>query len=162
MWRVTVRLVAPMICGWKDIVWRVSARDARLSGPWESRLLENSSFPPIGNDNRATKRPATPLRNGGEGTFGERQFALALSLARTLLATRAQFVLALRDLAYARSGRERSETLFLHIVEQNVDDALYAIGRDGSATLEEIVRRAIDDIAKETNIGASGAPFFVD
>jgi len=98
----------------------------------------------------------------GERTSGKRQFALALSLARTLLATRAQFVLALRDVSLAQSGRERPDARFLHTVEQNVDDALYAIGRDGPAPLEEIVRRAIDDIVSEASIARSGAPYVAD
>ena len=151
-----------MICSWKDFVRQASAREAEVSGQWDRRLDAASGFPPFGNDNRAARRPGTAPRRGGEGTFGERQFALALSLARTLLATRAQFALAMRDLSLAQSGRERPDALFLHTVEQNVDDALYAIGRDGPATLEEIVLRAIDDIANEAAIGTSGAPYFAD
>jgi hypothetical protein len=160
MWRVTVGLVAPMICSWKDFVRRASAFDVGLSGRMGRRLVAGAGRPPFGNDNRATETPGAASR--GREAFGERQFTLAMSLAKTLLATRAQFVRALRDVSLARSGRERPDALFLHTVEQNVDDALYAIGRDGSATLEEIVRRAIDDIVSEAAITRSGAPFCAD
>jgi hypothetical protein len=151
-----------MICSWNDFVRRASAHDAEVFRRLERQYDAASGFRSIGNDNRATERPATAPRRGGERTFGERQFALALSLARTLLATRAQFALAMRDLSLTQSGRERPDAFFLHTVEQNVDDALYAIGRDGPATLEEIVLRAIDDIASEAAIGTSGAPYCVD
>ncbi|WP_244613037.1 hypothetical protein [Methylosinus sp. Ce-a6] len=106
------------------------------------------------------QRPGAAPRGGAPN--GERQFALALSLAKTLLATRAQFVRALCDASLAQSGRERPDALFLHMVEQNVDDALYAMGRDGPAILEEIVRRAIDDIVSEASVARNGAPHLAD
>ncbi|MBG0810316.1 hypothetical protein IY145_13090 [Methylosinus sp. H3A] len=149
-----------MICSWNDFVRPAWTHDAGLSGRWDRRRDAGVAPPLIGNDNWVRERPGAARRE--QGTFGERQFALALSLARTLLATRAQFVLALRDVSLSQSGRERPDALFLHTVEQNVDDALYAIGRDGPTTLEEIVRRAIDDIVNEASIATSGTPFFAD
>jgi hypothetical protein len=114
----------------------------------------------MGNDNRAKRVPVAS--SPPEGGAADRQWALALSQARILLATRAQFELALRNLSLARLGRERPDAVFLHTVEQNVDDAIYAIGRDGSATIEEVVRRAIDDIVNEASQGTNGAPYFAD
>lgn len=96
------------------------------------------------------------------GDAGDRQFALALSLARMLLATRGQFALALRDLCSARSGCERPNGLTLRVIEQKTDDTIYALGRGGSAMLEETLRRAIDDMMSEAALGAGGAPYFAD
>ncbi|WP_158271835.1 MULTISPECIES: hypothetical protein [Methylosinus] len=47
------------------------------------------------------------------------------------------------------------------MVERNVDDAIYAIGRDGPAMIDETVRRAVDDIVREAALG-TGAPYFAD
>ncbi|WP_018267975.1 hypothetical protein [Methylosinus sp. LW4] len=96
------------------------------------------------------------------GDAGDRQFALALSLARMLLATRGQFALALRDLSLARSGCERPNGRMLRVIEQKTDDAIYALGRGGPTMLEETLRRAIDDIVSEAALGTGGAPYFAD
>ena len=149
-----------MICSWNEFVRRPSAQGAEASERWERRGNADLAPPAIGNDNRSAEKPRAALRGGGPS--GERQFALALSLAKMLLATRGQFVLALRDASLAHARIDRPDALFLHTVEQNVDDALYAIGRDGPASLEEIVRRAIDDIVNDASITWSEAPFFAD
>ncbi|WP_156967950.1 hypothetical protein [Methylosinus sp. PW1] len=96
------------------------------------------------------------------GDAGDRQFALVLSLARMLLATRGQFALALRDLSLARSGCESPSGFTLRIIEQKTDEAIHALGRGGSAMLEETLRRAIDEIAKEITMERNGAPRLAD
>ncbi len=160
MWRVTAWLVAPMICSWRDFIRPASACDAELSGRWNRRIAAGKGFA-FGNDNVARKTSGAACYGGAEGISGERQFALALSLARMLSATRAQLAIALRDLSLARLGRERPDALFSHMVERNVDDAIYAIGRDGPAMIDETVRRAVDDIVREAALG-TGAPYFAD
>lgn len=112
----------------------------------------------MGNDNRAMEFPVA----AGMVDAGDRRFALALSLARMLLATRGQFLLVLRDLSLARSGCEPPKALILRVIEQKTDDAIYALGRGGSAMLEETLRRTIDDIAKEIAMEMSGPPHLAD
>ncbi len=154
MWRVTVRLVAPMICSWRDFV----RRDADWFGRRDRRRPTETGVAPLCNDNQARELPGAARM----GDAGDRQFALVLSLARMLLATRGQFALALRDLSSARSGCESPNGFTLRIIEQKTDEAIYALARGGSAVLEETLRRAIDDIAKEIAMERSGAPRLAD
>lgn len=80
----------------------------------------------------------------------EKHFALALSLAKIVLDTREQFVYALRDAAISQLGSSSSlEALPRYVLEPYVDDALYAIGRDGPERLEDNVRSAVDEIMRE-------------
>lgn len=81
--------------------------------------------------------------------MSEKDFAAALSLAKILLATREQFARALRDAAAARLAAPNVDALFRSALDPHVDDAVYAIGRDGAERLEDNVRRVIDDIVRE-------------
>lgn len=83
----------------------------------------------------------------------EKHFSAALSLAKILLDTREQFARALRDAAIAQLGSswrvDTGRALSRHALEPHIDDALYAIGRDGPDGLEDNVRNAVDEIVRE-------------
>jgi hypothetical protein len=93
----------------------------------------------------------------------ERHVSTAIALATSLFNLREQFIAALRaaaleriesieeEDAYARHAIIHRRTLELH-----VDDALYAIGRDGVGGLEYNVRHAVDEIVRETLDDARG------
>ncbi len=92
----------------------------------------------------------------------EKHFAAALSLAKTLLDTRQQFTYAIRDAAIAQLGVSASvdagRALSRHALEPYIDDALYAIGRDGLERLEDNVRNVIDEIVREALDAARKGP----
>lgn len=86
----------------------------------------------------------------------ERHFAMAVSLAKIFFDTREQFACAIRDAAIARieagsstSGRADRLAIPRRALEQQIDDALYMIARDGLDKLEDNVRSAIDEVVRE-------------
>ena len=86
----------------------------------------------------------------------EKHIALAVSLAKILFHTREQFAGAMRDAAIARIEANPARSIYAgqaaiprRALEPHVDDALYAIGRDGLDGLEANVRSAVDDIVRE-------------
>jgi hypothetical protein len=87
----------------------------------------------------------------------DRKFSVAVTLAKSLLNAREQFVNALRAAAMAQIEAEpprqiRLRNIFVprRILESHADDAVYAIGRDGAVGIETHVRFAIDEIVRET------------
>jgi hypothetical protein len=95
----------------------------------------------------------------------ENFFSLAVSLAKMLLDTREQFAEAVRMAAIARIEGNPMRNVYTRpadisrsAVEPHVDDALYAIARDGLRGLEDNVRAAVDEIVLEAlNAGGKGA-----
>lgn len=148
-----------MIRSWNEFVRRPSAQGAEASERWERRGNADLAPPAIGNDNRSTEKPRAALRGEGPPASGNSR---SLCLWRRCFWRRAGNSFSLCETPLAHARIDRPDALFLHTVEQNVDDALYAIGRDGPASLEEIVRRAIDDIVNDASITWSEAPFFAD
>jgi hypothetical protein len=78
-----------------------------------------------------------------------------MSVATSLFNMREQFIDALRAAANAcieeSNGRDIYDHIAIsrHALESHVDDALYAIGRDGLERLEDNVRYALDEIVRE-------------
>lgn len=80
----------------------------------------------------------------------EKHFTVALALARTMLETREQFIFALRGAAMAQLGPSSNIDMpSRYVIEPHIDDALYAIGRDGPEGLEDNVRSAVEEIVRE-------------
>jgi hypothetical protein len=88
--------------------------------------------------------------------MAERHLSVAIALATTLFNLREQLIAALRAAAMARIESEAAgpadalnAVIQRRSLELHVDDALYAIGRDGVAGLEYNVRHAVDEIVRE-------------
>lgn len=86
----------------------------------------------------------------------EKHFTIAVSLAKILFNTREQFADALRDAAITRIEASPTRSIYAgraamarRALQPHVDDALYAIGRDGLEGLEVNVKIAIDAIVRE-------------
>jgi len=86
----------------------------------------------------------------------ERQFSVAVSVAKILCNSRKEFVEALRAAAVARIEASAVRNIYANrppiihrAVEMHADDAVYAIGRDGLCGLEAHVRFAVDEIVRE-------------
>lgn len=85
----------------------------------------------------------------------EKRFSIALSLAKILVETRERFTEALREAAIAKmepGSPARADAIRSavprHTLEPLVDDALYALVRDGAEHLEDNVHSAIDEIMR--------------
>jgi hypothetical protein len=85
----------------------------------------------------------------------ETHFGVAISIATSLFNMREQFIDALRAAANAHIEESMGRDIYDHVaisrhaLESLVDDALYAIGRDGLERLEDNVRHAVDEIVRD-------------
>ncbi|MBI1866937.1 MAG: hypothetical protein HYS06_01330 [Methylocystis sp.] len=86
----------------------------------------------------------------------DRHITFAVSLAKILVNTRDQFAEAIRHAAMARIEASPSQNICAGqeaiprgILESHVDDALYAICRDGLGGLKDNVRITVDEIVRE-------------
>ncbi|MBI1868839.1 MAG: hypothetical protein HYS06_11200 [Methylocystis sp.] len=92
----------------------------------------------------------------------DRHVTFAVSLAKILLNTRDQFAEAIRAAAMARIEANPSSNICAgqaaiprSVLESHVDDALYAICRDGLGGLKDNVRMTVDEIVREALDAAS-------
>lgn len=131
-----------MIRYWNELVFaypRPSDFDA------ETGLRCGSQPPPAVNDNsRADPLAARTSR------IDRDQLAEAVSLARLFLSTRAQFARTLRGVVEAELVHgEGASRIGLGALEGYVDDALYAIGRDGPERIEDNLRWVMEEMLRE-------------